>query len=178
MNILITSINILFMLPTTLLFDFSPQSDLSQWFIIDDVVMGGRSSGQFFLNAEGNGIFTGAVSLENNGGFSSVHHRFPSRSVKGATHAVVRLRGDGKRYQFRVKTSVYDRHSYVAHFETTGEWQTIKIPLRKMYPTFRGRTLDMPDYPGETLAEIAFFIANKKAETFRPEIDQIGLEGE
>ena len=47
-----------------------------------------------------------------------------------------------------------------------------------MYPTFRGRTLDMPDYPGETLAEIAFFIANKKAENFRLEIDQIGLEGE
>ena len=169
-------INTLFMLPAILLFDFNPPSDLSQWAVVDDVVMGGRSAGQFFVNAEGHGVFRGEVSLENNGGFSSVRHRFAPRPVGGAVQAVIRLKGDGKRYQFRVNAGVYDRHSYIAHFQTTGDWQTVRIQLKDMYPSFRGRTLDMPNFPGGSISEIAFLIANKKQESFRLEIDYIGLE--
>lgn len=157
------------------IFNFDRESNLQDWLVVDDVVMGGRSDGRFYLSEEGHGVFTGKVSLENNGGFSSVRYRFAPRKAEGFTKAVIRLRGDGKRYQFRVKADGYDRHSYISYFQTTGEWQTVEIPLAEMYPTFRGRTLRMPNYPGERLSEVAFLIANKQAESFKLEIDFIEL---
>jgi len=114
--------------------------------------------------------------LENNGGFSSIRYSVNTIDVKGKTHCKIKLKGDGKRYQFRIKTSQNDRHSYIQYFETSGEWETISIPLSDMYPTFRGRQLDMPNYPIEHLEEVAFLIANSKAESFQLELDCIELE--
>ena len=58
------------------IFNFNKTSNINNWQVVDDVVMGGLSSGTFSINQQGNGIFKGAVSLENNGGFSSVRYRF------------------------------------------------------------------------------------------------------
>ena len=157
------------------IFDFNASSDLSNWRIVDDVVMGGRSDGNFKLTESGNGLFSGDVSLENNGGFSSVRYRFEQKSIEGYKKVSIRLKGDGKRYQFRVKSKKYDQHSYIAYFTTSGEWETIEINLAKMYPSWRGMKLDMDNYPGETMEEIAFLISNKKAESFQLEIDNIEL---
>ena len=159
-----------------MIFDFDVDSNLKSWSIVDDVVMGGRSDGRFKVTEEGSGLFYGNVSLENNGGFSSVRYYCEDLDIKGAEFAVLRVKGDGKNYQFRTKSNIYQRHSYVMTFETTGDWQTIKIPLKEMEPTFRGYKLNMPDYPAEILDEITFLIANKRNESFRLEIDYIGLE--
>lgn len=163
--------------PPDLLFDFSPEFDLSTWQVVDDVVMGGRSDGHFALSAEGHALYTGKVSLENNGGFSSVRSRFGPLDASSYSSFQFRVKGDGKRYQFRVKTSGNDYHSYVSYFQTSAgdEWQTITIPFAAMKPQFRGRSLDLPNYPGQAMSEIAFLIGNKEAETFRLEIDWIGL---
>ncbi len=161
--------------PSLTIFDFEKESNLVNWYTVEDVVMGGRSDGGFQLNEAGHGVFSGEVSLENNGGFSSLRHRFNPLNVKGYKKAVVRLKGDGKRYQFRVKSSINQRHAYIYYFTTTSEWQTVEIPLGEMYPTFRGRKLDMANYPAEVMGEIAFLIANKKNERFRLEIDKIEL---
>ena len=159
-----------------LLFDFSKDSDLTNWVVVDDAVMGGRSSGKFELNKSGHAVFQGTVSLENNGGFSSVRYRFSQKNIAGHTKMLLRLKGDGRRYQFRVKSDKYDRHSYIYYFETTKDWQTIEVPLYDMKPSFRGRTLSIPNYQGELIEEIAFLISNKKAETFKLEIDKISLK--
>ena len=45
-----------------------------------------------------------------------------------------------------------------------------------MYPTFRGKKLDMPNYDADGIEEIGFLIANKKAEHFKLEIDSILLK--
>jgi hypothetical protein len=89
---------------------------------------------------------------------------------------IIRLKGDGNRYQFRAKTSSYDRHSYIQYFETNGEWQEIEIALNEMYPTFRGMKLRMPNFPGEEVSEIAFLIGNKKEQEFQLTIDYIQLQ--
>ena len=158
------------------LFDFSLNSDLSNWMIVDDVVMGGRSNGQFEINKEGHGVFSGDVSIENNGGFSSVRYYCGSRDVAKYRKAVIRLKGDGKSYQFRTKTDKYDRHSYVYSFKTSGDWEVIEIPFSNMEPKFRGRQLNRSNYPGERLEEVAFLIGNKKNEPFKLEIDSIILK--
>ncbi len=158
-----------------LIFDFNKDTDSTCWKIVDDKVMGGRSGGNFYINNEGSGVFEGYVSLENNGGFSSVRYNFESRNVDNYSKIVIRLRGDGKRYQLRVKSNKSDSHAYINYILTTKNWQVIEIPLSEMYPTFRGRKLDIPNYPGTTLEEIAFLIGNKTAEQFKLEIDSISL---
>ena len=158
------------------IFDFKKESDISDWQIVNDVVMGGRSSSKFYLNDEGNGVFRGNVSLENNGGFSSLRHRFNQKKISGFKKFTIRLKGDGKRYQFRAKTNKNDQQAYVFYFETTGEWQTIEIKLSALEPTFRGRKLNMPNFPAEELEEVGFMIGNKVTENFELVIDKIVLE--
>ena len=166
-------------LPTmkpTLVFDFYTGCNASQWSVVDDVVMGGRSAGKFRINQDGHGVFSGHVSLENNAGFSSVRCPLEKKEVSAYTKFLLTLKGDGKTYQLRAKSNLRDYYSYVANFETNGEWQTIEISFSEMYPSFRGQKLNMPNYPGEQLEEIAFLIANKKAEDFQLEIDKIEIK--
>jgi len=158
------------------LIDFNQSTDLTSWFIVDDVVMGGRSDGNFRINENGSGVFYGFVSTENYGGFSSVRYSFEERTLKEHTHCLIRLKGDGKAYQFRVKDSARKRYSYISSFETKEEWETIRIELKSMYPSFRGMRLDEPNYTAESLAEIAILIGNKRNESFRLEIDWIKFQ--
>ena len=168
---------ILFLLQTIMtIFDFNSKSEISNWKIVDDVVMGGRSIGTFGLSDKGKGVFQGKVSLENNGGFSMVQYTFETKQVEGFTKASIRLKGDGKIYQFRIKTSNSDAYSYVASFETSGNWQTIEIPFNTMYPVYRGNKLNKENYPGKQIEMIAFLIGNKKAESFKLEIDNIVIK--
>ena len=101
---------------------------------------------------------------------------FAKTDIKNQKEFVIRLKGDGKDYQFRVKASRNQRFSYIKEFKTSGEWETIKINISAMYPAFRGRKLNQPNYSGESLSEIAFLIGNKKAESFKLIIDKISLE--
>ena len=164
------------MMNALLIYDFTKDSDTRNWYIVDDVVMGGRSNGNFYINSEGNGVFHGFVSTENYGGFSSVRHRLEKTNVEKFQSFTLKIKGDGKIYQFRIKSSHTDYYSYIAHFRTTGDWQTVELPFNEMYPSFRGRKLDLPNYRGDTLEEIAFLIANKKEEHFKLEIESINLK--
>ncbi|HEY9220013.1 MAG TPA: CIA30 family protein [Lutibacter sp.] len=158
------------------IFDFNKESDISDWKIVNDAVMGGQSSSKFYLNEEGLGIFTGTVSLENNGGFASLKHRLKRMNIEDYKKVIIHLKGDGKRYQFRLKSTKEDQQAYISYFETTGEWQTIVIMLSALEPTFRGRKLNMPNFPAEELEEVGFMIRNKVNENFEMVIDKIVLE--
>ncbi len=158
------------------IFNFTTTSNSSNWKIVDDVVMGGRSDGNFIINAEGHGEFSGKVSLENNGGFSSLHYYFDTITSDTYSKFVIKIKGDVKSYQFRVKDKQSDRHSFIFEFTTTNDWQTIEIPFSEMHATFRGRRLDIPNFQGKQMEEIAFLIGNKKQETFKLIIDSISLK--
>jgi hypothetical protein len=158
------------------LFDFNLNSNIDNWRVVDDSVMGGISSSKFFIDASGNGVFKGSVSLENNGGFCSVQHYPKPVSLKEKKIFSIRLKGDGKKYQFRVKSERSNYYSYIYEFQTTTDWQTIEIPITKLYASFRGRTIDIPNYDGASLEEIAFLVGNKKNENFQLLIDKIEVE--
>ena len=158
------------------IFDFNKNADITNWNIVDDVVMGGRSSGKFYLNEEGNGVFKGNVSLENNGGFSSLRYRFDAVSTGSYSKITLKVKGDGKSYQFRVKDKSSNYYSYITYFNSSTGWKTIEINLSDMYPAFRGRKLSSPNFNSERIEEIAILIGNKKEETFKLEIDSIVLE--
>lgn len=158
------------------IYNFNLKSKIQDWEVIGDFVMGGKSSGHFKINEEGFGVFEGNVSLENNGGFSLVRHRFEKIKVSNHTKFIIKLFGDGKTYQFRIKSNISDEHSYISFFSTSGTWQTIEIPLREMYPWFRGKQLNRPNFPNDHIEEIAFLIGNKKTEKFKLVIDNIALQ--
>lgn len=168
---------ILFTIPETItIFNFKQNSNLTNWRIVDDVVMGGKSEGNFQINKEGYGMFWGNVSLENNGGFSSVRYVFSKTNVEDYSRIVMRIKGDGKNYQFRIKGNSKDYYSYIMPFSTSGDWETIEIPLDDMYPSFRGRKLNMSNFSGNSIEELALLIANYKAEDFVLLIDKIELQ--
>lgn len=163
------------MIQSQLIFDFDRNTNPNDWRIIDDVVMGGRSNGQFTIDSDGNGVFSGVVSLDNNGGFSSVRYQCNKINTTKNSQVTIRLKGDGKEYQFRIKDDRNAYYSYINSFKTTGEWENIVIHLKDLYPSFRGRTLDAPNYSADSFEEIVFLIGNKKNEPFKLILDRIDL---
>jgi NADH dehydrogenase [ubiquinone] 1 alpha subcomplex assembly factor 1 len=159
-----------------LIFDFNKSSGIEGWKVVDDGVMGGTSSGNFYLSPKGHGVFEGNVSLENNGGFSSVRYNFSRKEIKEYSAISIRLKGDSKRYQFRLKANSGDYYSYISYFQTSGEWQNIEIDLKDLYPSFRGRKLDQPNFGDDHIEKIAFLIANKREEKFSLLLDKIALK--
>lgn len=159
-----------------IIFDFTNDENITEWRVVDDVVMGGVSQGNFKINESGNGLYFGNVSLENNGGFSSLRYRFDKVEVSKFSKVILKIKGDGKNYQFRVKDKYRNYYSYISVFETSWDWQFVEIPLSEMYPAFRGRNLNMDNFSSKFIEEIAILIGNKKAQSFRLEIDKIYLE--
>lgn len=157
-------------------FDFSATKDWSGWRVENDVVMGGNSSSKLERSGEGNAVFTGRVSLENNGGFASLQYHFPPKDIEGYKKALLYLKGDGKTWQFRIKSRLEDKASYIYEFTTTGDWQTVEVPLDEMRPVYRGRSLELPNFSSDTIQEVRFLIGNKKEQDFRLEIDRIMLQ--
>lgn len=160
----------------SLIFKFESGVSTKGWRVVDDRVMGGRSQGDFEVNSEGFGVFEGYVTTENNGGFSSLRYNFDGLKTAGFTSIVLKLKGDGKFYQFRLKGSDNQRHSYIYSFKTSGESQEISIPLQDFVPSFRGYTLDIPNFNADKIEQIAFLIGNKVKENFRLEIESISLK--
>ena len=75
---------------------------LENWRIVNDDVMGGISKSNLYLNSNGNLIFEGEVSLENNGGFASCRLGTKNGEMNGIKSFKIKLKGDGKIYKFRV----------------------------------------------------------------------------
>lgn len=170
----------LFSLPSfaqhKIIYDFKKTSNIAGWLVIDDIVMGGRSKGAFKMHADGYGVFEGDVSLENNGGFSSIRYRFDKIKVSPDNKITFRMKGDKNSFQLRVKESAQTEYSYIAEFTTSGNWQTIEIPLKSMYPSYRGRKLNRPNFSHNYIEEITFLIGNGKAEKFQLLIDKIEVD--
>jgi len=156
--------------------DFEKDKDLKNWFIVNDDVMGGISESNFSTSEDGNGIFQGYVSIENNGGFCSIRHSLSRKYIGNNKVLKLKIKGDGKDYQIRIKADRNDYFSYIVKFKTTGEWEEIEIPLKEMYPSFRGRELNMQNFNNNYFEQIAFLVGNKRNEKFKLIIDRITLE--
>jgi hypothetical protein len=160
----------------SILYDFSKVNSIQDWQIVNDGVMGGLSKSKISLTKDGHGNFEGHVSLENNGGFASVRLLTNTQIKPSQNHIVLKLKGDEKTYQFRLKAERNQRQSYVQEFGTNGEWQEIKLPIKNFSPQYRGRSLEIPNFNFKEIEEIRFLIANKKEEDFKLLIDTVELE--
>lgn len=161
---------------SVLIADFAQADRIKDCQIVNDGVMGGVSKSTFEYSSKGYAKFSGEVSTKNNGGFASVRLGMKSINVSDYECINLRVKGDGKRYQFRLKSKKDTYFSYIKHFETNKEWQNVKIDFNDLYPSFRGRKLDMENFSGDQITEIALLIANKKDEKFEIYIESISAE--
>lgn len=132
MKTLILTLTLFTFMTSITIFQFNNTSNLDNWQIVDDVVMGGKSNGNFNLNKDGNAVFSGNVSLENNGGFSSVQYKFKPIAIQNSKSINIKLKGDGNSYQFRLKKDLNDYYSYKKEFNTNGDWQTITLDRKSV----------------------------------------------
>ena len=102
-------ISLSFQTSTITIADFKNQQDISNWFVVNDGVMGGYSNGSISLSDDGYGLYQGYVTTRNNGGFSSIRYRFKPKQISKYTHVSLRVRGDGKIYQFRIKNQYSEK---------------------------------------------------------------------
>lgn len=158
------------------LIDF--ETDVDQpWYVVNDDVMGGRSASTIRSGEPGIGVFEGYLSLENNGGFASIRTELPAGALVGMTHIRLRVRGDGQRYQLRLRPGRrFDGVAFAAGFDTTpDEWMTVEIPLSEFEPTFRGyRPRRIGPLDPSQIGQIGIMLTDKQVGDFQLEIDWIG----
>ncbi|MDH3208119.1 MAG: CIA30 family protein [Gemmatimonadota bacterium] len=112
-------------------------------------------------------------------GFASVRRQIPPGALEGASRIVLRVRGDGRQYQLRLRP---DRHfdgiAYAADFGTTaGQWTTVELPLHLFEPTFRGyRPPDADPLDLSQVGQIGVMLADKNEGPFRLELEWLGIE--
>ena len=153
---------------------FERPGDAELWQAIDDVVMGGQSASGLHHDEDGVPAFRGDVSLANNGGFASVRSQPERINLEEYAGLELRIRGDGKRYRFRLRTrSGWGGVAYQAAFDTVpGQWQTVRFPFSTFTATYRGRSVpDAPPLDPSQIYTYGLMIADKQAGPFRLELD-------
>ena len=145
------------------------------WQTVNDGVMGGRSQGSFELTERGTLVFSGEISLQNNGGFSSVRTRRSPLATEGFDGLELRVKGDGRGYKVSLRTSgVPGMIAYWAELKTTpGAWTRVRIPFSEWVPTSFGRQLPGPALQVSKINSVGFMLYDKQAGPFALEVDRI-----
>ncbi len=146
------------------------------WMVVNDDVMGGRSSSVARI-ADGKLLFEGRLSLENNGGFASIRTINQAYNLIGTSVFVLRVMGDGRDYQLRIASTARFRGSavsYGATFKTVaGQWIEVSIPVETLKPSYRGNALSGPELDLADVRELGLLIGDKREGEFSFSLDWI-----
>ncbi|MCL7929446.1 CIA30 family protein [Halomonas llamarensis] len=149
---------------------FDNYAEQHRWHAINDGVMGGVSQSAFTVQG-GEGRFHGEVSLENGGGFASVR-REPDAfepMLHYAHGVILSVRGDGRTYQLRLKsTRLEDASAYRVTFTPPQRrWETLHVAWSDFEAVRRGTLLtDAPPLEPQTIHQLGFLIADRTAGPF------------
>ncbi|MCG9545365.1 CIA30 family protein [Vibrio sp. Isolate33] len=158
----------------TEMIDFTQANEHENWTATNDNVMGGISIGGLIYDG-GMSQFKGELSLENNGGFSSINRSVESLSSE-VDNVELTFVGDGRTYQLRFTTwkDGY-RTNYKHSFETIKGEQLKKVfQLNDFQAVFRGRLLSgAPELKAQDIKQIGFLIADKQPLPFELNLTQI-----
>ncbi|CAH6943830.1 CIA30 family protein [Vibrio chagasii] len=154
--------------------DFTQASEHQKWSAINDNVMGGISTGGLIYDGK-QSLFKGDLSLENNGGFSSINRSLESLNPM-VNNVELSFVGDGRTYQLRFTTwkDSY-RTNYKHSFETIQGEQLKKVfRLEDFQAVFRGRLLNnAPELKAQDIKQFGFLIADKQPLPFELKLIQI-----
>ncbi|MEO0508603.1 MAG: CIA30 family protein [Verrucomicrobiota bacterium] len=161
------------------LFQFTGDAPAKPWHATNDDVMGGLSRGEAKLVEDGM-LFSGVLSLENNGGFSSVYAGglFDLSDYTGLRFSVM---GDGRTYELRLNSDAMFRSRSPVSFRQTfdtidGEWIEVFIPFNELKQSWRGRQLSGYIFNPEKISRIGFMLTDKKPGEFALRVRWLGAE--
>jgi len=162
--------------------EFTPEeSEKLDWRIVDDGVMGGLSKGKREISNDGILRFFGTLSLENNGGFSSLRTEPVKLDLSEAKGLMLRVKGDGRTYQVRLSTDAKYRGremSFQAGFPTEKDkWTEVKVPFASLVGTWRG--MDLPDktFDPAMIRRLGLILADNQEGPFELRVDWIRTYG-
>jgi len=161
-----------------LLLNFRDINDSGRWMVVNDGVMGGVSQSTVNLHNDGYLIFAGNVSTDYGGGFASIRTDYKNWGIGKHEGLILRVKGDGKTYQFRCRLgNNMNQIAYRHYFQTNNdEWQEIILPFKEFLPTYRGRVLNnfavLDPYQ---IKHLGVMISDKQVGDFKLEIDWIGV---
>jgi len=162
-----------------LLTDFSDASVAKQWVSVNDNVMGGISDGGFRISEDNTLVFSGNLSLENRGGFTSIRTRPKDLDLDGYDTIALRLKGDGRIYYMNLMNSSRSAAaSYRAPIKTKKDnWQEVRISLKDFVYTSYGRIVTRAaPLKAKDVQSLGITLADKKAGPFRLELSWIRAE--
>ena len=144
---------------------------VNNWSIINDDVMGGVSSSNITINDQNNIVFSGFLSLKNNGGFASSRLNYSKETLVGVKSFKIKFRGDGNIYKLRLRQN-NRRASYSHSFKSLiDQWTEINILVTDFKPTWRGNTYNnYPDLQIDKINSIGLQISDKQEGEFKLEL--------
>ena len=160
------------------LFEFPNQQAASQWRIVNDGVMGGRSRSGISIKTPGQMDFTGTLSLENNGGFASTRSLPKTMKLRSGDTIVLDVRGDGRKYTFNAYVPRRRMaFSFRKEFQTVkDQWMEVEIPIDSLVATSFGRIVRGLDINPEEVNSIGILLGDKKPGPFQLSIRSIGVQ--
>lgn len=160
-------------LPGIELFDFT-NGELN-WYTVDDNVMGGVSRSSVSLVEPSLLSFSGNMSLDNNGGFSSVRSNWMPMNLSDFDGVLLRVLGDGKTYRLRIRSAETGSEiSYNSVFKTTTDsWELFYLPFADMVPTYRGFVMDVGQIDKTAIGSFGFMLSDKQPGEFELQVDWI-----
>ena len=153
------------------LLDTNGKTSKIKWNIVNDTVMGGRSSSRWSKNSSALS-FEGFLSLENNGGFASVRHDLDNINLSSTDGIFIKVKGDGRKYQFRIRSQASRWANYSQEFKTKKDIvQSFFLPYKDFKPSWRGRSVrNVPTLTGKDVRGIGFLLGDKVQGKFKLDI--------
>jgi NADH dehydrogenase [ubiquinone] 1 alpha subcomplex assembly factor 1 len=153
------------------LLDSNGKTSKIKWNIVNDTVMGGRSSSRW-SDKSSTLSFEGFLSLENNGGFASIRHDLNNINLSGTEGIFIKVKGDGRKYQFRIRSQASRWANYSQEFKTKKNTvQTFYLSYKDFKPSWRGRSVrNVPTLTGKDVRGIGFLLGDKIQGKFKLDI--------
>lgn len=156
--------------------DFGKKKDGRNWQVVNDGVMGGLSEGEAQLT-EDSLLFKGNVSLDNNGGFSSLRSSYSKKEL--SKHKSVEIKYRSKGISMAMTLSV-SRRWYIPNYKTglegtKGKWKTVTLALEDFRKHYIGKPMEETLRKDELKKVIryGFITDEKKYGNFEFEIDYL-----
>ena len=145
-----------------------------RWQVVNDTVMGGRSSSQ--LKRLGEALhFSGRLNT-NGGGFASLRSDRMNLDLAAATSVRLTVKGDGRTYSIRLYAAG-QRVSYQHAFRTVADaWQTVELKIPDFYASWRGRRMNQGPLAAADIAGIGLILADGTDGAFEIEVSSIEFD--
>ena len=146
----------------------------TDWFIVNDGVMGGRSEARGAIDASVL-VWTGTI-VTAGGGFSSIRGPVDGEMV-GATELTMRIRTDGRAYELLADDALPGREGRVTHYNPIdavgGDWEEVTVPLTAMEARIFGNPVTDDPFAPDLATQIGVILADGTDGDFAFEIDWI-----